>query len=177
MEPENNIEMILDGYTKTRTEMPILVVGDTVNKFSKHLRAKFGMDKRIFFTGGIYDQWKVHCLKSFCRLYFHGHSTGGTNPSLLEAMASEALIAAHDNAFNRQVLEYDALYFSGPENIADLVNGLPPGLATADMKKRNREKIGERFNWPDIIARYERFILFSLSTKNERNILYRRYSG
>ena len=177
MEPENNIEMILDGYTKTRTEIPMLVVGDTVNKFSKHLRAKFGMDKRIFFTGGIYDQWQTHCLKSFCRLYFHGHSTGGTNPSLLEAMASEALIAAHDNAFNRQVLEGDALYFSSPENIADLVDCLPPGLAAADMKRRNREKIAERFNWPDIIAHYERFILLSLSTSNERNILYKRYTG
>ncbi|MBN9384508.1 MAG: DUF1972 domain-containing protein [Chitinophagaceae bacterium] len=179
MEPENNIETILDGYTRSNTEMPILVVGDTINKFSKRLRAKFGGDKRVIFTGGIYDQWKMHCLKSFCRLYFHGHSTGGTNPSLLEAMASEALIAAHDNVFNRQVLEDNALYFSSPEDIAGLVDHLPPGLDTVGMKKENLEKIVQRYRWPDIIAKYERFILYSLSTQksNAKDILYKRYSG
>jgi len=174
MEPENNLETILDGYAKSTTEMPILVVGDTVNAFSKHLRKKFEKDKRIRFTGGIYDQWKTHCLKSFCRLYFHGHSTGGTNPSLLEAMASEALIAAHDNAFNRQVLGDDALYFSNQEDITDLIEREPAPGPVGAIKQRNRQKIQEQYNWPDIIARYERFILYSLSIRNhEGNILFR----
>jgi len=178
MEPENNLETILDGYTKSGTEMPILVVGDTLNPFGRHLRAKFGADRRIIFTGGIYDQWKTHCLRSFCRMYFHGHSTGGTNPSLLEAMASEALIAAHDNPFNRQVLGEDAYYFSNATEITDLVQHLPPNLTISGMSARNRQKILERFSWPDIIARYERFILYSLSIRNhEGNILYRRYTG
>lgn len=179
MEPENNIETILDGYARSNTRMPILVVGDTINKFSKRLRTKFEGDKRIVFTGGIYDQWKTHCLKSFCRLYFHGHSTGGTNPSLLEAMASEALIAAHDNVFNRQVLEGNALYFSNPEDIAALVDHLPAGLDAGGMKKENLEKIVQRYRWPDIIAGYERFILYCLSIQKSdaKDILYRRYSG
>lgn len=179
MEPENNIETILDGYAKSTTKIPILVVGDTVNKFGRRLRTKFGEDKRIVFTGGIYNQWKVHCLRSFCRLYFHGHSTGGTNPSLLEAMASEALIAAHDNVFNRHVLEDNALYFSGPGDITDLVDHLPPGLDAACMKKRNLQKILQRYHWPDIIERYQRFILYCLSTQNThaKDTLYRRYSG
>ena len=178
MEPDNNIEMILDGYAKSHTSMPILVVGNTVNKFSGHLMTKFEKDKRIIFAGGIYDQWKVHCLRSFCRLYFHGHSTGGTNPSLLEAMASEALIAAHDNVFNRQVLEEHALYFSSPEDIAGLVDHVPSGKDTVDMKKKNLEKIVQRFGWPEIIASYERYILYTLSLQNNgKNILYRRYPG
>jgi glycosyltransferase involved in cell wall biosynthesis len=181
MEPENNIETILDGYTRSRTEKPILVVGDTVNKFSKYLRDKFRGDHRIVFTGGIYDNWKTHCLRAFSHLYFHGHSTGGTNPSLLEAMASQALIAAHDNAFNRQVLAEDALYFANAEDITRLVEGLPAGLPAADMKRRNREKIVKDFNWPDIISHYEQFIMQCLLARDhlaqdhERNILYRRY--
>lgn len=178
MEPENNIETILDGYTKSRAEMPILVVGDTITKLSRHLQDKFRMDKRVIFTGGIYDHWRTHCLRSFCRLYFHGHSTGGTNPSLLEAMASETLIAAHDNPFSRQVLDAHALYFSGADEIAHLVDHLPSDLVIAEMKKCNLEKIVQRFSWPEIIAQYERFILYSLSMRNnERDILYRRYSG
>jgi len=182
MEPENNIEMILEGYVKSETRRPMLVVGNMNNGFSRHLQARFGSDPRVKFTGGIYDQWKLHCLKAFCRLYFHGHSTGGTNPSLLEAMASQALIAAHDNPFNRQVLERDALYFSSPEHIMELVDSLVVPLDAAGIRLRNRAKVAERFSWPDIIDQYERFILHSLSLQpsqatHERDITYRRYSG
>jgi glycosyltransferase involved in cell wall biosynthesis len=176
MEPENNIETILDGYAKSRTAMPMLVVGDTVNKFGKYLRDKFSEEGRIIFTEGIYDNWKTHCLKSFCHLYFHGHSSGGTNPSLLEAMASEALIVAHDNPFNRQVLGENALYFTDAEDIARLSDGLPEGLAVANMKRENRQRIMKDFNWPDVVAHYEQFILQGLFARNERNILYRRYT-
>ncbi|HVU56822.1 MAG TPA: DUF1972 domain-containing protein [Puia sp.] len=176
MEPENNIETILDGYSKSSAAMPMLVVGDTVNRFGRYLRDKFGKDSRIIFTEGIYDNWRTHCLRAFCRLYFHGHSSGGTNPSLLEAMASEALIAAHDNPFNRQVLGGNALYFTDAEDISGLANGLPEGLPVADMKRQNRERIMKDYSWPDIISRYEQFILQSLFTRNEGNILYKRYT-
>jgi glycosyltransferase involved in cell wall biosynthesis len=176
MEPENNIETILDGYAKSGTEMPMLVIGDTVNKFGSYLKDKFAGDGRIIFTEGIYDSWKTHCLKSFCHLYFHGHSSGGTNPSLLEAMASEALIVAHENPFNIQVLEGNALYFTKAEDITRLVDGLPEGLSVADMKRQNRERIMKDFNWPDIIYCYEQFILQCLFARNEGNILYRRYT-
>jgi glycosyltransferase involved in cell wall biosynthesis len=188
MEPENNVEIILDGYAKSSTTMPLLMVGDTVNKFGKYLRDKFSEDSRIIFTGGIYDNWKTHCLRSFCHLYFHGHSSGGTNPSLLEAMASEALIVAHENPFNRQVLEGNALYFTNAEDVTRVADGLPVGLPVADMKRENRVRVMKDFNWPDVIARYEQFIIQSLTAtggstegqkrfaRNERNILYRRYT-
>ena len=94
-------------------------------------------------------------------------------------MASGAFIAAHDNVFNRQVLEENALYFSGPRDITGLVDQLPPGLDAVSMKKQNLEKILQRYRWPDIIARYERFILYCLSVQktHAKDILYRRYSG
>ncbi|HEX9511849.1 MAG TPA: DUF1972 domain-containing protein [Puia sp.] len=177
MEPENNIETILDGFTESNTDKKILVVGNAVNKFGKYLQQKFRGDKRILFSGVIYDQQKIHNLKFFSRLYFHGHSTGGTNPSLLEAMASKALIAAHDNAFNRQVLGKDALYFSGPGDITALVDNIPEGICRECMIRRNQERIRQEFNWPGIIAHYERYILNSWYIhRNERSILYRRYS-
>ena len=178
MEPENNIETILDGFIQSHTDKKILVVGNATNNFGKYLQHKFANDKRILFSGVIYDQQKIHNLKFFSRLYFHGHSTGGTNPSLLEAMASRALIAAHDNAFNRQVLGEDALYFSEPAAITALVNGLPlTQVEKEGMVGRNQEKIRQDFSWPGIIAHYERYILNSLYIhRNERSILYRRYS-
>jgi len=162
MEPENNIEMILNGFTGSRTERKMLVVGETVNKFSKYLQDKFRADGRIIFTGGIYAQQQLHSLKKFCRLYFHGHSSGGTNPSLLEAMASEALIAAHDNPFNRQVLGADAIYFSRAGEITALVGDVPLGRKEA-LTIRNREKIRQHYDWADITAAYEKFIVNAVS--------------
>ncbi|HWK04836.1 MAG TPA: DUF1972 domain-containing protein [Puia sp.] len=177
MEPENNIETILDGFTASKTDKKILVIGNATNKFGKHLQHKFREDKRILFGGVIYEQQKIHNLKFFSHLYFHGHSTGGTNPSLLEAMASEALIAAHDNAFNAQVLGKNALYFLDAKDITTLVNNIPDGVCRECMIRHNQEKIRQNFNWPGIIAHYERYILNSLYIhRNERSILYRRYS-
>ena len=177
MEPENNIETILDGFTKSDTDKKILVIGNTGNKFGKYLRHKFGGDARILFGGVIYEQPKIHTLKLFSHLYFHGHSTGGTNPSLLEAMASKALIAAHDNAFNAQVLGKNALYFSDANDITALVDKIPEGTCRECMIRRNGEKISQDFSWSGIIAHYERYILNSLYIhRNERSILYRRYS-
>jgi glycosyltransferase involved in cell wall biosynthesis len=159
MEAENNIGTIFDGFSRSDTKRKILVVGNISNKFGRRLRDQFCRDPRIVFTGGIYEQETIHALKHFSRLYFHGHSTGGTNPSLLEAMASKALIAAHDNAFNREVLGEDALYFSSSADITVLVDATPNAGRAKIMTRNNKEKILRRFNWPDIIAKYERFIL------------------
>jgi glycosyltransferase involved in cell wall biosynthesis len=162
MEAENNIATILEGFSASDTDRKILVVGNTSNKFGSRLKARFSNDPRIVFTGGIYEQKTIHALKLFSRMYFHGHSTGGTNPSLLEAMASKALIAAHDNVFNREVLGEDAIYFSTASDITYLIDNTPPGMLKGIMTRNNQQKIYRKFNWPDIIAKYERFILQSL---------------
>lgn len=195
MEPENNIEVILEGFCNSQSARKFLVVGNMSNRYGQHLVARFGHDKRVFFPGPIYDRQRIHCLKFFSRLYFHGHSTGGTNPSLLEAMASQALIAAHDNTFNREVLGGGAFYFSSSAEITVLVEktgeremenpapgrgkmrGAICGREEEQMIRLNLNRISERFNWPSVISRYEWFILYSLFIfNNERNILYRRYS-
>ena len=117
MEPENNIEMILDAFQQVATTNKILVLGKTDNQFGKKIVGKFSHDPRVIFAGPLYQAEKLHSLKVYCSIYFHGHSVGGTNPSLLEAMASRALIAAHDNPFNREVLNEDGLYFTSTDDI------------------------------------------------------------
>src|SRR6185436_1004065 len=97
-----------------------LVVGSVDNKHGRYLVQKFKNDARIVFTGGIYNHpQKIHSLKIYSSLYFHGHSVGGTNPSLLEAMASRALVAAHDNPFNRAILRQDTFYFSSYNEVKE----------------------------------------------------------
>ena len=82
------------------------------NKFGTYLKEKFKDQKNIYFLGGIYNLEHLNNLRYFSNLYFHGHSVGGTNPSLLEAMASKALIVAHANEFNKSILRDNAFYFS-----------------------------------------------------------------
>jgi len=178
LEPENNIETILEGVTAaTGCTRSFLVIGNHHTAYGAYLKEKFGADERIIFTGAIFEKEKLHSLKSFSWLYFHGHSTGGTNPSLLEAMASRALILAHENAFNRNVLGGDAYYFSSAGDVAGFIEAFNRGESEVAMTQRNYEKVVGKFTWPAIVTQYERFILQSLFLfRNERNILYRRYS-
>jgi glycosyltransferase involved in cell wall biosynthesis len=155
MEPENNVEMILKGFTATGASRRLLVVGNMQNAFGKKMISRFGHDKRLVFAGPIFDQAVNHSLRHYCSLYFHGHSVGGTNPSLLEAMSDGALIAAHDNGFNRAVLGDDAFYFSTAADVSSIVQ---TQSGNEEMTERNKARIQEQYNWPHIIAQYATFI-------------------
>ena len=72
--------------------------------------------------GSIYNKQELNSLRFFCNLYFHGHSVGGTNPSLLEAMASNCLIVANNNIFNKSILGEDALYFNSFKEISNYLD-------------------------------------------------------
>lgn len=159
MEPENNIETILDGMTKSNSEMPFLVVGKTENTFGQYLVNKYKNDSRILFLGGIYDLNDLNNLRYFSNYYFHGHSVGGTNPSLLEAMASSAFIAAHDNEFNGAVLEQEALYFKNSSEVANILNSRISGSLREEYILLNRKKITEHYSWDKIINSYEKLFL------------------
>jgi glycosyltransferase involved in cell wall biosynthesis len=159
MEPENNIDMILAGFCKTGSDNRFIVVGNFDNAFGKKMFAKYGKDRRLHFAGAIFDATKINTLRKFCKLYFHGHSVGGTNPSLLEAMAGGALIAAHDNEFNRAVLQNDAYYFNAADEAGRLINTIERTDITVEMINNNLKKIKEKFNWPAIVNEYETMII------------------
>lgn len=158
MEPENNIEMILDGFSASNTNRKMIIVGNPTNSFGVYLKNKFREDPRIIFIGPLYDKAKLHSLKAFSALYFHGHSAGGTNPSLLEAMASGSLIAAHNNEFNSSVLHKDAYYFLDATEVKALVEDISRAQKEIDMIANNIKKIQEEYTWTAIINQYEAFI-------------------
>lgn len=158
MEKENNIEMILDGMHLSNSTNHFVVVGNTNNSFGKKLVHKYRNDNRIQFTGSIYDQAKTAALKQNCILYFHGHSVGGTNPSLLEAMAAGAVVCAHNNVYNRAILEEHGFYFSSATEVKGLIEN---GLGTVEREQvinSNLAKIRTLYNWPLIVNRYDQFI-------------------
>jgi glycosyltransferase involved in cell wall biosynthesis len=158
MEPENNIDTILEGFNSSNSVRDFKVIGDTGNRFGKYITNKFKNDTRIRFQGGVFDAARVRNMQNNSYLYFHGHSVGGTNPSLLEAMASEALIAAHNNPFNKAVLKNDAFYFSDAQDVRELVENVQRHDHERAMVINNRQKIQYQFNWAKIIDQYEQFI-------------------
>ena len=113
----------------------------------------------------MYNIDHLNNLRYYSKIYFHGHSVGGTNPSLLEAMASQALIAAHNNDFNKGVLQDNAYYFSNPQDVAAL-------LASVDKDKNrymienNFQAIKDDFNWEKINGGYLQFFEKCFAEKN-----------
>jgi glycosyltransferase involved in cell wall biosynthesis len=121
LEPENNLEMILDGFIESGSDLPLLIIGNHQTKYGSFLKNKYVENNNIIFYGGLYNKQKLDDLRHFCRMYFHGHSVGGTNPSLLEAMAAQSFIVAHDNAFNRSVLGNEHEYFHSLNELSNII--------------------------------------------------------
>lgn len=153
MEPENNIETILDGVVKSENDREFIVVGKTNNKFGEYLVEKFKPYHKIRFVGAIYNLPKLNSLRKFSNIYFHGHSVGGTNPSLLEAMASHTLICANDNIFNKSILRGNAFYFSNKYDLAKVINSVKK-QDNIVMVENSYSEVIEKFNWELINKKY-----------------------
>ena len=163
MEPECNIELIIKGYLASEKKNPLVLVGNAENRFGKYLRAKYKSDT-IKFLGPVYEPRQLNTIRYYSSLYFHGHSVGGTNPSLLEAMSCKCNIAAHDNVFNRSVLGENAFYFDCADAVKKIIHfKAEPGM----MEKRreiNLDKIKKHYSWQGIIDSYENLFLQSFAT-------------
>jgi glycosyltransferase involved in cell wall biosynthesis len=168
LEPENNIEVIIKGYlaSKQKGKKTLVVVGKTNTSYGKYLIQMYTQEPSIRFLGGIYDFDKLNSIRYFSYAYFHGHSVGGTNPSLLEAMASECFIIAHDNEFNRTVLNSNAMYFSTAQDISFLLNRLNNVLLQYKnvYVTNNLKEIRMHYSWEKLINEHEKYFLHLLQT-------------
>jgi len=178
MEPENNIEMILDGYCLSGNAEKFVVIGNTSNSFGTRLVEKYKDKANIVFLGGLFETHKVESITAFCSLYFHGHSVGGTNPSLLDAMAAKAPLAAHNNPFNQSILRNNTLLFN---NAADVCALLQHKIyANQEHIENNYATIKNEFTWQMIINQYETYFLECHPAtqyqplKKEKRVLYKK---
>ncbi len=152
-EPENNLDMVLEGVAMNEDKTPILVIGKHQTKYGEYLKNKFKSHSNIQFLGGIYNLEHLNNLRYFSNLYFHGHSVGGTNPSLLEAMASKALVIAHNNDFNRGILKDNSHYFSTPQEVKNILNTIKKN-DNLQLVQNNYDAIVNEFNWEKINGEY-----------------------
>tara|TARA_B100000902_G_scaffold18326_1_gene21958 strand:- start:5014 stop:6102 length:1089 start_codon:yes stop_codon:yes gene_type:complete len=160
MVPENNIEIILESYENSSTEKKLILVGDYNNSYGKYIRSRF-TDSRIIYTGYISSIEKLDALRKYSNIYFHGHSVGGTNPSLLEAMSSNCFIFAHENEFNRSILGEDALYFCCKRCIIPVLNSNDNHEKRDIFISNNLKKIKNKYLWKYIVSDYEKYIVSS----------------
>ena len=152
-EPENNLDLVLEGVALSNDETPILVIGKHETKYGEYLKNKFKHQKNIRFLGGIYNLEHLDNLRYYSNLYFHGHSVGGTNPSLLEAMASQAFVIAHKNDFNKGVLQENAYYFQTAMEVKNILEKIKKN-DNLPMVANNYQAIIKNFNWNKINGEY-----------------------
>ena len=169
LEPENNIVMAIEGYlhSKENGRRPLIVVGKTNTPHGKELVEKYGNERNVEFVGGIYDFKKLDSVRHFSKAYFHGHSVGGTNPSLLEAMAAGCFIFAHDNIFNRAVLKENAFYYPSADKVTEYLNRIDTIAEGSKIQytARNIEVISNEYSWESLIDKHEKYFYWLLSQK------------
>ncbi|MBA4165971.1 MAG: DUF1972 domain-containing protein [Chitinophagaceae bacterium] len=157
MEPENNIEMILDGFCLSGSGKKFVVIGNTVNHFGDRLRKKYKQNRQILFAGAVFDDRKTQSLTAFCSMYFHGHSVGGTNPSLLDVMGAKVPIAAHQNPFNSFLLKNNARYFNNAVEVARIIQDTC--LSSSAFANSNYATALNEFNWELVVDQYEKYFM------------------
>lgn len=168
LEPENSIETILDGVKLSNSSRKILVVGPHKTKFGEYLKERYKDTNNIIFIGGIYETHILNNLRYFANIYFHGHTVGGTNPSLLEAMASSCYICSNDNIFNRAILGKDALYFKTSTDIANHLNTKIDINYRMQIIENNLIKIRNEYSWETIVNSYANHFYEIIETERSR---------
>src|SRR5690606_38431547 len=143
IEPENNVHLILEAF-KEYPALNLIIVGNWENSdYARTLRNKYGNLENIFLLDPIYDQNKLNQIRSNCYVYVHGHSAGGTNPSLVEAMYLGLAIIAYGVNYNRETTLNKALYFHNVDSLKTHLSNLSIleiekiGLEMEDIAKQN----------------------------------------
>ena len=158
LEPENNIKLIIEGYILSNSKKSLLIIGNKSTGYFKNDVEKYSSNS-IIFCDGIYDQVLLSKFRKNCFCHIHGHSVGGTNPSLLEAMAHSCIILSHDNIFNRDTigLKIPNLYFKDKKSLSESIKWTEKennAEIISEIKKLMLERIKTKFNWEIITNKY-----------------------
>jgi glycosyltransferase involved in cell wall biosynthesis len=156
LEPENHVLEILEGYAASSSHYALLVLGDYKLNTLYVRQLQSITDPRVRLIGTVYDKARLSALRFHARGYFHGHSVGGTNPSLLEAMATGNAVIAHDNVFNREVAADAAVYFRESKDIPAILEILEADTGRLQrMRAIARQRVESIYNWQAVTDRYE----------------------
>jgi len=160
-EPENSILEIVGTYARRHRGIPLVILGRYTREGTPYQNLVLdAAGPETLFTGPIYDRSIVNSLRFHARTYFHGHRVGGTNPSLVEALAAGNAVVAHSNPFNRWVAGDGALYFKQPEDLDEIIERVNSDNAKlVAMEAASRKRHSEAFTQEMILTAYEKILL------------------
>lgn len=162
--PENNYEAMIREFMHSNSKKDLVIITNTNQSLYNKLNRKlhFTEDSRIKFVGTVYDQQLLKKIRENAFAYIHGHEVGGTNPSLLEALASTNLNLLLDVGFNREVAEDTALYWNKTEhNLSNLIDKLENNeIVFYSLGEKSKERIKKNYSWTFISEQYR--LLFTL---------------
>lgn len=167
-EPENHVREIICGYVSSQCKLPLLVVGDApyAQSYRADVRAAAGQDSRVRFLGSVWDAELLDTLYAHAATYLHGHSVGGTNPSLLRAMGAGAPVIAYDVVFNREVAGGSGACFADPLDVALLCEAAEADpVGTAARGRCGQSDVAGRYRWCDVTDDYEVLAEYLLSRR------------
>jgi glycosyltransferase involved in cell wall biosynthesis len=153
-EPENNLALVLEAFAPA-APLPLVIVANwTATVHGRDLLARYGGHPSIRLLPAEYDPARLAAIRAGAAVYLHGHSAGGTNPSLVEMMGSGRPIAAFDCAFNRATTEGRAIFFDGVETLRALLPGLCEPTGAAANGAALQEVARRRYRWRDVTDAY-----------------------
>lgn len=158
--PENSFEIMIREFMKSNSKRDFAIITNVNDKFLNELESRlhFSKDKRIKFVGTVYDQELLKKIRENAYAYFHGHTVGGTNPSLIEALGSTDLNLLVNVGFNREVAVDAALYWDREEGkLADLINQVDnkPQEEIKNLGFKAKERVQKAYTWEKICGQYE----------------------
>lgn len=163
--PENSFEIMIREFMKSKSKRDFALITNVNDKFLNELEEKlhFKKDPRIKFVGTVYDQELLKKIRENAYAYFHGHTVGGTNPSLIEALGSTDLNLLVDVGFNKEVAEDAALYWSRKDgNLASLINKADKlrDDEIIELGVKARKRVREAYTWKIISSKYKEVFLY-----------------
>ncbi|GJE19047.1 DUF1972 domain-containing protein [Methylobacterium marchantiae] len=156
IEPDNNILTMVEAFSRKLRGVRLVVLGTLSENNPYHRAVREAASDEVLFPGAIYDSETIRSLRFHARAYLHGHTVGGTNPSLVEALWAGNAVIAHDNAFNRGTAGDEQFYFSDPDACERHIEALVANdLVVKKAGLASLDRASERFEWSTILKQYE----------------------
>ena len=152
VQKDNHVREILEAARISG--QTLIAIGDYTKSYGKLLKETYQRTPNIHFVGAIYDKAVLNALRTRCKFYIHGHSAGGTNPALLEAMGCGAFVLAHGNRFNASVLGGLGGLWTNAQELADMLRSNPNEAMFSEQQKLARERMSAFFDWSSIANQY-----------------------
>jgi glycosyltransferase involved in cell wall biosynthesis len=168
--PENSILEIVRGFSRRPREIDLVVLGGyRPESDAYHAEVMGAAGENVRFLGGVYEPERVQALRFHALGYVHGHTVGGTNPSLVEALGAGNPVIAHDNPYNRWVAGAAARYFTNAEDVDTQVTALAADPAlVAQLSQAARARHASEFTWDHVAGQYEQLLIKAVEQSPRR---------